>query len=498
MTTTTAQQISQYIAVFLVAENWSAYMELCLKNFKSRKVRAQIYPAFAFSVLLLFGVPLTVRADETTLDPVILNPSDEPIRAGAYSVFAKFQEALYRRLMECQSGSQSAEHDVPGLITRKTSHDIVSLLQCSRPVDFPSTSQANKGALTGGLWNVVMGNVMPPSMQERIDALILSFEATDFGQKPEWNFCQDSEDPAQVADAAAKHEHVLCLNDSDPCSLLTWGPRGATAGQGQEIQQIIQRLIIRDCRLVQRAFGPEMPHVLRLLQMKADPDSCDGSTPIDMFMCAAWIDPRRRTRWERALEQLGQSSLTRDAFHEVYAEEPNDGYKIRAYYDLWTRYDLRVSEIDFAFFQDRATQIGAPPAKLDLSSCLAEQRDAVTRNAGARRCVARLHPHPGKPIDRLARDVVFYEESYPASALSADETEAWLKTFPLRVQRNFGLSDAVSVPYTPTASAIVTLDADAISVSQELTDAERNCPVAIRKPEKRRPASEPSEKVKPR
>jgi len=68
-----------------------------------------------------------------------------------------------------------------------------------------ATSLAREGALTEAVWQAVMGTDPVPSLQDRANALVFSFEATDFGDTPEWNFCEDSKrgksevDPGHLA-----------------------------------------------------------------------------------------------------------------------------------------------------------------------------------------------------------------------------------------------------------------------------------------------------------
>jgi len=74
-----------------------------------------------------------------------------------------------------------------------------------------------------------MGTDPVPSLQDRANALVFSLKRRFFGDTPEWNFCEDSK--ARQIRSRPPAPSFVCYNSSDPCSYLTWGPRGATADQ---------------------------------------------------------------------------------------------------------------------------------------------------------------------------------------------------------------------------------------------------------------------------
>jgi hypothetical protein len=267
--------------------------------------------------------------------------------------------------------------------------------------------------------------------------------------------------------------------------MLTWGPRGATAGQGREIQFILWRLSRSAPELLKQSFGGETAEVLRFVRLAGPPaDSCDGTSPLEHFMCAVWISATRRQAWEAGLLAIGRAAEGRRAYRELYAAEAFDGYKIRAYVGLWRDADLEPSEIDLAFFYDRATHIGAPADGITgkrLRACMREQNTALTANVAARRCVAELQPHPAQPIDRLGRDVAFYIDGFPHEALRAAERETWQHHIPLTAALNFGLSDARPAPLEAVGPGFARADPPPQDLS-ELTSMERACPAEVRTP----------------
>lgn len=422
----------------------------------------------ALTALLLAPCAISSAAD------VLLRANQIPLRSGAYSEFAKFQQTLAAKLEACGAGAAAEAlrtEQTEGLFGTASTAAIDAAFGCG------ITGQ-RAAALTPEVWRDVMRDGSLPSLRDRIDVLVLTFEATDFGRRPEWNICQDGFGPA------SQGRDAVCINDSDPCSFLTWGPRGATAGQGREIQWILSRVLQQNPKLVESAFGREAAQVRRFLTLSAPPvEDCDGSSALEHFLCSVWIDPERRETWTRALTELGREGEVREAFHAIYDLDAFDGYKLRSYGDLWWKLMLVPSEIDFAFFLDRATQIGAPPDNIEqkMTLCVAEESMALTRNAAARRCLARLHPHPTKPVDRLARDVALYKEGFAPGALTRQEYGRWQDHIPVAATANFGLSDEVGVSIAAMLTHGEKIDAPTFTAT-DLTEAERNCPASVLKP----------------
>ena len=442
-------------------------------------------------VAAMFFTGAAAISAAATDDAILLSPGEVAVRIGAYSPFAPIKQRLEDVHAQCVSKGP-AEHDPPlrlASATRRMTKEVAACLSAAR---LPARSPAHGGAITAELWRAIAPDLPLPTLADRVEALTLSFEATDFSDPPEWNFCQDT--PGSVTGRAERvAAGEACFNATDPCSMLTWGPRGATAGQGGEIQWILWRLYRRAPQLVATAFGPELPNLKRFLELRRPPAThCDGTSPLEHFMCAVWVDPHRRRLWEDALRSLSRFEATRRAYHDVYAAHEFDGYKLAAYFGLWRSLGLAVSEIDFALFFDRATHSGAPPveggeAHNQLRTCLASDKAARKKNAAARRCLALAQPHPTQPIDRLGRDVSYYRAAFPPEALSAKERETWQHHIPLDAALNFGLSDERDVsPEAAIAAPVAEADRPP-QVLDALTEAERSCPASIRMPQRRMP-----------
>lgn len=427
------------------------------------------------SLLLGLGIMAGVSLESGANRPreYILHAAEIPLRTGAYSPFASFQELLAEKLVRCGKSDEAAVFITErrsGLFGAGTTAALQAAESCGVPAD-------EDGALTLDVWRSVAGNLPVPDLQERAGVMVLTFEATDFGQPPEWNLCQDGFE-------LRSGQSPLCINHTDPCSFLTWGPRGATAGQGREIQRILWKLLQVYPKLVEEAFGAEVENVRRFVSLAAPPpEDCDGRTPLEHFMCAIWMNEPRRNLWTDALTRLGRDQQVRQVFNAVYALEAFDGYKLRAYYQLWNSLDLLPSEIDYAFFLDRATHIGGPPEAIaqHLDACVKGETLSQTRNAAARRCLSRLHPHPTQPVDRLGRDVSFYRESYPRSGLSETENARWQHHIPISAEENLGLSDDRAVPLESVLAPFAEDEQPAFN-GASLTEAELSCPASILSP----------------
>ena len=206
-------------------------------------------------------------------DAVLLDSRRYEVIAGRFSVFAEFQRRLQAVLNECGKAEPAV---VPpgqrptGRIGPETRLAIQRVMTCPAAASVPNPSRASEGIITEQLWRAVMGNQALPTVKDRAHAMILSFEATDFGDAPEWNLCQNGSRKGWFGG-------LTCYNETDPCSYLTWGPRGATAGTGREIQLILWKVEKQHPDLIKSAFGSEYPNLARFFRLNAGAkDSCEG------------------------------------------------------------------------------------------------------------------------------------------------------------------------------------------------------------------------------
>ncbi len=392
---------------------------------------------------LCLGALGTGAIASDTNDAVVLDSRRYEILSGRYSKFAEFQVRLQQFLNDC--GDPRPPLVLPGgtpsgRIGAETRQAIQRALKCPAADGVPHGSRAAEGVITEQLWRAIMGGEPIPSTQDRALSMVLSFEATDFGDPPEWNLCQDGSKSGPAG-------NLICFNESDPCSYLTWGPRGATAGVGREIQFVLWKLAKQKPDLLRQVFGSEYVNLERFFRLKSGiGDRCEGPIPLKIFMCAIWRSASRRAVWDAALARLGEDPETRRLYSGLYAANEFDGGKLRDFHALWKELGLTPSEVDNAFFLDRATHLGGPPDATEatiskLASCMKNEMGSVSQNGSARRCLARMQKHETQPEYRMGRDVAYYLNSYKEGALDEREVRAWARYVPISAVHNFGLRD---------------------------------------------------------
>lgn len=406
---------------------------------------------------LLSALPLVAA------DPVILQFSAGVLSGGKFGFAADVQNRLNQLPATCRPARPLVPDGQFGPGTRDA---IVKAAACpGLATPLPADSAARRGALTEALWNNLFPGTAKPSVHDRAMVLVLTQEATDY-IRAEWNFCQNSPayDPA--------HGQPVCFSN-DPHSFLTWGPRGATAGNGAEVQQVLAAVDADPAAagLIDQAFGPLAPLARRLVRLDA-PDT-------ERFLCANWLDPQRRQQWKDAFTRFGAAPQVRQAYEKVYASSGFDGGKIERFYELYRQAGVVPTEVDYAFMVDRATQMSAPSSATITSAATAMRAlGATAAPAGLRRWLAQNLPSRSLPADRLARDVVFYIDALD-SALTADERAAWQKRNRIRAS-DAGLSDSVPAP---TFSAAKLPFAAPARGTDHLTASEQAaCPAAILNP----------------
>lgn len=445
--------------------------------------------AFKLACRLLLLVMVSAGAARPAAADVVLDARRYSITAGRYSVFQQFQLRLNEIVQSCRLGPSARVPDkelAKGQIGPGTRHAVVAAMKCPQLASVASSELARKGVITDALWRAVMQTDAVPDALERARAMVLSFEATDYNAAPEWNLCQDG--IATGPDGA-----LQCHNASDPCSYLTWGPRGATAGAGREIQLILRQLDREDPEQLRKLFGSEYAQLPRFYSLKAGGSPmCEGPVPLKVFLCAIWMTPKRKAIWDRALTRLGASSEARRIYEALYSAREFDGAKIADFVELWKELGLYTSEIDYAFFLDRATHQGGPPDADDetitaMRRCMQGQRGVVSRHGAARRCLARLQPHKTQLKYRLARDVAYYLDAYEEGALEQTEIHAWSRYVPLSAALNFGLRDDVRLE-VPASQPLSELGIEASKdTGEELTEAEKAlCPASVLTPRRTR------------
>jgi hypothetical protein len=371
------------------------------------------------------------------------------INDSKYGPIALFQSQLKQKLKECGSSQTLTPDGAFGAGTKKA---IIAVTECPDIKEgLADNSLAKQGAITDTLWRLIVKDQAAPDVSKRAAALKLTFEATDY-DKMQWNFCQNRPiyDPANGSD--------VCFSN-DRASYITWGPHGATAGHGEEVQAILKLYLQGgDARkdIVKNAFGSEFVALERLLTLpKEATGKKDG--PVEVYLCSIWMDNNRREAWRQGFKELGKQADLHETYRTLYAASNFDGGKVKVLFDIWKKapFALPVTELDLAFFIDRSAHMGISRKALETSlTSLKKQYDGTWPPSPAviRRHVSNTVVPSNRKEDRLGRDVAYYIGAIAYEDLSAKEQNAWNKRGK-RDAVDAGLSDERMISeYEPSAS----------------------------------------------
>jgi hypothetical protein len=110
--------------------------------------------------------------------------------------------------------------------------------------------------------------------------------------------------------------------------------------------------------LVSEAFGQNADGVRLFTRLSNEKD-------FERYLCFIWMDKGKRTAWQDGFVNLGSKPVTRTTYDALYRSSSLDGGKIKAFYDAYKRVGLTPSEVDHAFFVDRAAHMSVFPNDLD-------------------------------------------------------------------------------------------------------------------------------------
>ena len=369
------------------------------------------------------------------------------IRGGKYGPIMNFQVAASAYLKTCNSQTSLSPDGIFGNDTKKA---IIALTSCnSIQQKLPTNSLAYKGILTDSLWEIILPDLVVPSADQRARSVKLTFEATDY-DKMQWNYCQNK--PFYHPDSG-----VTQCKSNDKRSYITWGPNGATAGHGREVQMIISTFLDNKnpdrLALLQQAFLGESDAVLRMLDMnKPNSDKINGA--LETYLCSVWTDKKRRIAWQQGFNRLGDIHEVRQTYNDVYHSRSFDGGKIKSFYDVWQdpEFALAVTELDHAFFVDRSAHMGI--IKKDMFKEMQRLKEKHIQQwplpaAQIRRHIALQVIPPNQRKDRMGRDVAFYIDGIGFENIEAIEQNNWRERGKIKAG-NVGLGDKKLMPaYIP-------------------------------------------------
>lgn len=394
-------------------------------------------------VLLLAGSKAARAASD---DQVLYRFEDRALTLGRYGAVSVFQRNLFVAAAKCQGGPVAVYGKPDGIVGAKTRQAIIDLQPCLNSAVRAAVGAPSFGAITGGLWRLLMpANMAPPDAIERANQLTFALEGTDY-DVIQFNFCQ-SKNPRS---GKRFIEGDPYCHTNDPRAYLTWGPRGATAGAGAEIQQIIFAAERANPGLLKSVFGPLTEDMHRLALGNND-------AAFDI-LCSIWVDDAQRNDFKARFAAYGARDEVQLAYRQVYDAANADGGKIARFFKLYAEIRPIIgrdpTEIDLAFFIDRATHGSVPPG--DISQLVKQMTSFVTRTrklpspGELRKQLAAWLPSHHKYNDRLARDAIFLIDD-PNITLSDAHRRMWQQRSGLKAS-DFGLSDQRFVASYPVAA----------------------------------------------
>lgn len=413
-------------------------------------------------MLLVAAVALSPSARAQSEDRVILRFDNALIMDGAYGAIRPAQVAVQEGLRKCGS-ALIVKPD--GMFGKDTMTGLAALANCPGYEGLGAAAKA--GTLTEAYWRRLLAGE-PPSVDARARVLKFTFEATDF-TVAQWNYCQNR--PAYDPPS-----NPVCYSN-DSRSFLTWGPNGATAGHGREIQAVLGKIDSVNPDLLKKAFAGETDAVRRMMRMKNE----EESSSLERFLCIVWTDTTRREKWKAGFMALGQESDARESYDTVFRSRSYDSGKIASFYSLYLEHGRTPTEADHGFFKDRAAHMGMGEERMkEIRSAIRSVPDYQSADPWKIRRAISLRIRAGNPSqakDRLGRDVTFYVDGLGSQNLSSEEALAWTGRGSRKASA-VGLSDARAAPAYVAGPSY-----EAPKMTDVLTPAEgAACPAAVLKP----------------
>ena len=393
------------------------------------------FPSIAFQIAMFTLACIGGAGAATPLPPVssavivATSKLEGPVNGSKYRHAGAFNAALRAALATCGKGIGPGSS---GVLGAETASSIRKLRTC---LGWDLEGERGSGDITEALWRKLLPKVPVPDAFARLFMVTMTLEGTDY-DRFEWNY-----------------------DASDPTAWATWGPFGATVGQGGEVQLILAA-VERDNRPspVKSAFeaaaaAPDDPGDLPLPGRKASRyAACRQPAPgpaadYDLFrkvvalrgtaagdvLRTAFCDDHRFAVWIKAFRILGGEAVARRAYDDLYLR---GSAKVAAYIagarGAYADAGVVATEIDLAMGVDGSTQFSPRADRSRVAAAIRSagpSADPVLRRASISERIA-----PGRNgKDRCGRDGVFlvaHLETIPKPVACAargwDLHSAWL------------------------------------------------------------------------
>ncbi len=322
-----------------------------------------------------------------------------------------FNTRLAAALTACGKPQAAARISTRGLLSRETAAGVRALRSCP---GFELADEGDTGDVTEALWAKLLPEVPIPNAFERMFVVTLTLEGTDYDHF-EWNY-----------------------NAVDPTAWGTWGPYGATVGQGAEVQKILGAVDNGGANpLVRKAFSdakavPSAPADLPSASRAASrSDLCrtPASGPADDYelfrkilplsgpaageaLRAAYCDDQRFATWIKAFRLLGAAGAIRRAYDRHYFTAAN---RVAAYIAAtraaYADAGVTATEIDIAMGVDGQTQFSGRANRAKVSAAVLSAGAEATPAQRRAAISEKIPTSPRNRKDRCGRDGVFFVDA---------------------------------------------------------------------------------------
>ena len=383
----------------------------------------------------------------TSSDDVLFVIRDGHETTGSrFGPLAQFQRRLAGAAQRC--GAPVGKEDVfaDGVLGKGTLKVLRGLTQCTEYGGLPRGS-LSQGLITEHTWRVVAPGLPVPDSGQRARMLSFRHEGTDY---------TDVEFNEGTADKG----------------ILTWGPQGATAGQAFQVQRILRRISTQLPDLVDQAFGTEATALRALAKTNTE---CAAREAI----ASVTSDTARRSAWKHGFRKLGERPEVRQIYDNLMNVSDASGAPeaVEDFFRSYWAHCWRPTEVDFAFFLDRAVQMDVRQPKTDMAMnavARVENRAGRMFSPAERRRAVAVNFTAGNPhfvADRLRRDVVYYVDGIPRADMTdesllalhertvapyiglSNEYDGWMLRTGGVMASDYGLSDARPSAVPPKIAA---------------------------------------------